>query len=250
MTTKKPKPDTGYEPYSIEVTEGALPYEVLTATKVEPADTGWMLTCGSTGFFVPYLSDGYGDRKVRPVVVPHVGDEIALYGGWGQTISGIVINGEVVFYRTEEQREAYRRRWREDYEARQRREFLASQKKMDANYKKLDPVFKQRIDRFREADPKFRESSEGYEVFCLLEAQKFADWAQTQSDIEGIRSADDYLNNDTYGGTDSFDAFSNMWTKMEEAGIASKDHSNNTFGGAVAMARSLLRHRAGEEVEV
>ena len=230
-----------YEPYGIEVPDGIEPDEVGTLTKVEESNDGWYVYMGSWGFFIPCLPVKVYGKTLREAPIPVAGDRVEQFGGLGRPIQGIRLNGVVVFYRTDEQQDTYNRRWREDLHARRQREFALKKSEMDADYEKLDPLFQRRIDRFRrEGGEEFRVESESYEVFCLLEAQKFADWS---GDNLELLTAESYAEE----GGDRFSGFNKMWEDLEKRGVASRAHSNNTFGGAVAMAKQLIKHRAGEE---
>ena len=233
--------ESSASPYEIEAPADAQVGSAGVITKVAPGKDGWSVSYdedgyGSMGAFVPYLPVGRYGTPLREAIEPKVGDRITFYGeGIGRPFSGIAVNNQVVFYRTPEQQAEVHRRWVMDLEAQRRREFVATKPQMDADYESLDPLFKARIDRFRAKDGDvFRAESEGYEVFCCLEAQKFAQWAQDNAPK----------------GTSPVDYLVEHRDELDASGVVSEGHSGNTYGGARRLAAALLRHRAGEDVQV
>jgi hypothetical protein len=225
-----------YEPFLLEVTEDDPPYEDTTVKDVEASDDGWWVT-GNDGWtvFVPRLGiDGRTD------VEPKVGDRLCLYGSFGHEIEGVRLNDHVVFYRDSAQREAHRRRWLEDYDARQRREFTVRQGALDAEFAALPDLLKARIQRFREEDPQFRVKGEGYEMFACTEAAKIADALAPRDVLPDI---------DPEAVVKEF--YDLPWEEQKRV-VPGLDngHSGNTFGGACMLARMLIRHRQGEPVSV
>jgi hypothetical protein len=131
-------------------------------------------------------TDGWVFRVPKEDVAPHVGDVARFYGrGIGYPVRGLALNGQVVWYRSEEddrlesvitQRQQDIVRIRE-YQQHGRAE-------LDAQYATLPPVFQRRIDRFRRNDPNFRWGSEGYEMSCAVDAVKIAAWARTPERVK------------------------------------------------------------------
>lgn len=224
-----------YEPFLIEVTGGELPYEDGPITAVEPREDGWYCTHDGWTIFVPRI-----DLDGRPSVEPKVGDRLRLYGSFGHKVEGIAVNDHVVFYRDQEQREAHRRRWMEDYDATQRRRFTVQQAALDAEFQALPPLLQQRIQRYRDEDPEFRVKSEGYEMFACTEAVKIAD---------ALAAPDVLLDVDPEAVVREF--YDLPWEQQKQR-VPDLDvgHSGNTFGGACMLARALIAHRQGEAVSV
>lgn len=218
-----------YEPYLIEVDPSDAEFEESPLTKVEPSKAGdcWSIT----------REDGWSLLVPRLEMPPHwtspepaVGDVIRVYGSFGRPVRGITLNGQVVFYRPPAMQEQHHRRFIEDLAARDERMLTARRPEMDADYDRLVPEFKERVDGFRVVDPEFRARSESYEVFCLLQAQAIADHFRDNGGVDALTAA----RGDGFGG------FDDLWKWLTDAGVVSAQHSNNTFGAAVAFARHLL----------
>jgi hypothetical protein len=252
---KKPKSAVAtHGPYEIEVPDDAQISEQGIIVRADVEERGWSVTLdGHTGCFVPCLPVEQYGVTLREAIVPVVGKTLTLFGQWGRPIQGMAVDDEVIFYRTPEQAKEVHRRWVMDHEAQARRAFLIKKPQMDAEYEKLDPLFQARIDRFRaEKGDEFRADSEGYEVYCLLQGQQIAAWAE-QNAPEGA-SPLDFLNDarghHERGSSADFTAFNDFWTRLIEEKAITDDGTNNQFSAAVSMARALLQHRAGEEVKV
>src|SRR5688572_10010547 len=72
-----------------------LEYREVAVTKVEPGEGGWSIT-GADGWSF-WVSSEYG-------VVPHPGQTARFYGkGLGYFVRGLSLNGQRVFYRTEQE---------------------------------------------------------------------------------------------------------------------------------------------------
>lgn len=242
-----------YEPFLIEVTEDDRPFQDAPITSVVKSHDGWTVTADGWTCFVPRLPIKRMSRVLRKAIVPKVGDRLRLYGRLGYPIEGIAVNDAVVFYRDEEMRAASRRRYLEERDAEQRRSFSLNKAQMDADYDALPEIFRSRIDRFRAENPDFRHGSEGYEVFCLSEAVKIADWCEAEAAVDRARRKHDEVTplsvwDDAVHAEKPEGSIDPMWGWLTEAKVVSDGHSNNTFGGALTYSRILLQHRAGEDV--
>lgn len=191
-----------------------LEFEVVRLTKVEVATGGGWSVERDDGwsFFVPAESP----------VVPHVGSEARFYGrGIGYTVRGLVINGQVAFYRTAEEQERLHREQCEE-QARQRREkFEQNRTKLDAAFAVLPEPFQRRIMRFRHARPDFRWEYEPYEMFTCEQAVVIAQAFKTPAQI---------------------DAFHELDWKVQKVMVPdlSDGHSGNTFECACYLAKLYL----------
>lgn len=160
-------------------------------------------------------------------VVPKVGDTIRLFGrGFGYTVRGLLVNGRVVFYRTEAEQEEENRRTVEESRRQRREEFEKNRAKLDADYDALPPIFQARVDKFRRNNPDFRWEYEDYEMFCCTQAVLLA---QTLGSVEAIR-AWDKINSAEHDPPYDY--------KAQVAAVPgwSDEHSGNTHGMAVALA--------------
>lgn len=171
------------------------------------------------------MKDSYGfglDKKYK--AKPRVGDEIEVisYNGPFGTIKGVYLNGEKVFYKTDEEIEAEHEARVKEMNERDKRNFEENKAKLDARYDSLPPIFRQRIDRFRRNNPDFRVKFESYELFCCEEAVKIADACGDPSKVQ---------------------AFSLMQYETQKLAVPglSDDHSGNTFGMATHLAYWYLQ---------
>lgn len=155
-------------------------FELHTLTKVEEYEDGYTLHFGSMCL---------GISKVG--VVPKIGDEVKIYGdGWGYPVRGVVINNQVVYYRTPSEQQEYQRLQSEQYRLEKQIKFFENKAQINADYEALPDVFQQRVDRFRRNNPDFRWENEPYEVFCCQEAVKIAEHFSTPDEIEAFHGAD------------------------------------------------------------
>lgn len=234
-----------YEPYVIEVPPGAKVSEEGALTKVvEHEDhTGWSCQIGSIGFVIPRLPViKYGSRLREPVV-PEVGDHVRIYGTFGYPIRGIDVRGEVVFWRDDAMADEHHRRTVANMKTQDARRFVCERQRQDTEYAALHPLLKDRIDRFRAEKDDFRQRDEPYEMFCCTEAMKVAEHCKAQRPEDPQGYFEEMVKQDAPNG--SIDPW---WGQLIDAGVVSQDHTNNTFGGALSLARVLLRHEAGERV--
>lgn len=223
-----------YEPYSIEVDPADTDYEEWTLATVRPYDSGggWEVAnddhtmCG-----VPALTEDRYGRALREPLEPKVGDTLRVYGRFGSQIQGQVLNGQVIWYRWPDQREAYRRRWVEDNDAKESREFILTRDELDRRYAELSLPFKKRLDRFRAEDPDFRRKSESYESFTLQQADLLirhfgdAEKVRAWNQLEADRKYDEQHEQAPPGWSDQ--------------------HSGNTHACAIGIAIAVLE---GKEV--
>lgn len=169
----------------------------------------------SDGFCV-YIEGKHG-------VEPKVGMQIALWGKPFRTIRGIALDHNVLFYRTEAEEEARHKKWCEDEDEKRKRKFAKDKKKLDADYAALPDCFQRRLNKFRTNNPDFRWKYEGYEMFCCNEAMKIIKYFRHPGrDNAKQEFIDGKADNDKVG---------------ELAGLAMTEHSGNTYGMSVFLAR-------------
>lgn len=196
----------------------------------------------------------------------NVGDTVWIYdgghGGLGSERHGWALNGEVVEWKTPLERVAERLRWLADHDRKKREQFVEERMKLDADFAALPTPLKERIERFRVESPDFRVKSESYELFCCVEAAKFAAAARDDR-REGKDDAEAFWDSTRLraeaGGTvwsarpESAEARWLLWAwalnteaygydhKRQRMVLGLSDqHSGNTFGGAMHLAFSLL----------
>lgn len=163
--------------------------------------------------------------KKKYGAIPKKGDSMTVYtkGGSFGTIRGMDLNGEKVFYKTDEELEAYRLKWKAYYEAEKLKAFTENEEEMNAQYEALPKVFKERINRFRENNSAFRVDYESYELFCCEQAILIASNCKTPIEIQKFSKK---------GWDDQF----------KQVPTLSKDHSGNTFGVACNLAYWYLEN--------
>lgn len=196
-----------------------------------------------------------------------VGKSITFYSR-GSQFHGVDIDGREVFYRTPMERDADRAVWLAEHDRENREEYAERKEQRDRDYEALPEPLKNRIARFRAADPAFRVESEGYELFCCVEAAKFVERARDAAAHGANRVAVEkfFAQPERKDGEKVWDGEHPedpalawlLWAwavgsegpdydhdRQRELLDYSRDHSGNTFGGAMAMAGAILR---GEEV--
>ena len=170
-------------------------------------ESGWSL-------FVPE------DSPVKPAV----GMVARFYGrGIGYPVRGLFLDGQRVFYRTEaEQRaqfEADAARRQSEREA----EFEAKREETDRRIEALPEDFRRRIYRFQQhGGRKFRVEFEPYELFVCEQAVAIASAFTSEEEIEAFREK--------------------PWAdKMAAVPALTDQHSGNTFGCSVVLAKAVKR---------
>jgi hypothetical protein len=172
-------------------------------------------------------------------VVPKVGDALSQCGSFGRPIRGVIINGALVYYRTEAQEAEKHRAWVEEQKAERLRKFEETGRaEMDAKYAALPPIFQARIDKFRHNNPDFRVEYEEYEMFCCEEAVKLAEHLRTP---EAMAHYVSLARSETFGADRA--RWDREWEEQKAidkaAGIAS-GHSGNTHGMMVHLAHLYI----------
>jgi len=186
--------------------------ETNEITSVSESDEWFSVRCGSLGLGV----------KKKYGITPKIGDTITIYSKniFG-IIRGIDINGQSLFYKTDEELEAHRIRESEKYKQKQIDDFEKNKSNLDAQYSDLPQIFKDRIDRFRVNNPNFRVEFESYEMFCCTEALKIAEALKTVSEVKSFYEK-------------PFDQQIKLVPTLDNG------HSGNTFGCACQLAGIYL----------
>ena len=207
MRGSTPEEDRGIGCY----TEGSI-------TRVDPPGPG-----GSWG--VTY-AEGWGCGVSADLgVEPKVGDTFCTYGHFGRPFHGQALNGKLLWYKSEAEMQADHQAWVDDLNERRERDFERDRESLDAQYEALPWVLCKRIDRFRAANPRFRIEHESYEMFVCTQAAALAEWAEGQES--------------------PFNAIE-VWEALDFDGQQSAvpawsgDHSGNTHGCAIGLARTMV----------
>lgn len=184
-------------------------FEAHVVDRAEPSGEGWMLQ----------FDDGWcihcpGGQEL---VAPQHGEQARLYGrGLGFAVRGIVIEGRVYRYQTDEEHEAARVREREERLAQERREWTDGQEKYTADVAALPDPLRRRIERFLLRDgwgPEFGR----YELFVCQEAAKIAAACGTADKVREFGKA-------------------TVEAQHVMVPTISDEHSGNTHGAAVRLA--------------
>lgn len=157
-------------------------------------------------------------------VVPRVGMEARFYGeGVGAIVRGLVLDGQVVFYRTEDEENIDAARRVREHELKKIADFEEKRAEYDAQYAALPPEFQRRLDGFRHRNRDFRWRHEPYELFACMEAVKIAR---------------------ALGSVDAVRLFAKApWEEQKKmVPTISPDHSGNTFEVACGLAALSMDH--------
>jgi len=186
--------------------------ENYTIKKVDENQNYYTILTNDSISFIIYKKYG---------VTPKNGDIVTLHTKGFSFIRGIELNGEVLFYKTDEELEIQREKELQEMEERKQQKFVENVEKMDEQYEKLPEHFKQRIDRFRKNNPRFRIDYEDYELFCCEQAIIIADACKTPEEVVLFKDK--------------------KWDEqIEQVKDLSHDHSVNTFGCACQLAYHYL----------
>jgi len=186
--------------------------QILDSVKEHPAGyelnhDGWTLWC----------------PKAEGVPAPRAGETLRMYGrGIGYSVRGIVVNGRVYRYMTDEVAKARKEAESKEDELKREHALQASLADLNNRIAALPEVFRKRIEKFqRDGGHTFRRDYEGYELFCCEQAVLIADALGTVGNVRIFYAA-------------SLEDQKRMVPGM------STDHSGNTFGAACRLAQQYL----------
>jgi hypothetical protein len=195
--------------------EDDLEFQDFTITSVRREGSGWLAVTMDDGWCI-----GVGPGAA---VDPRPGMPIRLYGGGiGLPVRGIVINGVVVRYQTEDEHQAEAAAERAAAQTKRREEFETRRADVEARIAALPPSFRARFERFQAGNPDFLPDFGDYELMCCEQAVVFA----------SRMSADDLR----------------RWAKLPYDGQKaampemSDQHSGNTFSFSVRLALLSIEH--------
>jgi hypothetical protein len=193
-------------------------YEIHAIEKVTHGEDGCTISFdGGTCFWV--------NKEYGPA--PKVGDMARFHpGGLGRPVRGLFINGVEYFYRSPEEERKKNLANAEARDIEKKAEFEENRAEFNAQFRALPHVFQRRIEKFRLNNPDFRWEYESYELFCCLEAVKFAKHF-INSSKRLLEWAD-----------------SPYEEQLKEVEVDS-NHSGNTFGCAVKLAYLYLTNPIG-----
>jgi hypothetical protein len=193
-----------------------IQYRELTLTEVSEHTDSWTL-----GTDWGMLDVDKGDVTFKPEVGMHV----RFYGkGMGYTVRGVVIpqpEQNIIFhYRTEKEAEADHQQWIKEENDKKIELYKKNEKTYEAVYASLPECFQKRIDRFRANNLDFNHEYLEYELFCCTESLKIAKKLKTVEQIDNWRQM--------------------AWDAQRKIVDISPDHSGNTFGASVLLAKYYL----------
>lgn len=157
-------------------------------------------------------------------VAPKKGDEVTLHTKNWSNIRGLDLNGQKVFYKSDEDLEREHKQYVEEKEQKDKEVFARDKADLDAKYEALPECFKKRIDKFRNNNPDFRWKYESYEMFCCTQAVAIAEELKTSLP----------------GKEEEFEKAAKSWDmKVLKKFIPSlsEEHSNNTYGCAMKLGQ-------------
>lgn len=207
------------------------PTTITKATDTEYEDTIIEAVTDHEDGYSITTQDGWSFWVPKGGPIPHVGSRARFYGrGIGYVVRGLDIDGQEVYYRTPAEENAHQEREWGEYLAQKRRDFEAKRTVLDAQYDALPSAFRRRLDRFRSNHPDFRWQHEAYELFVCEAAVRIADHFKDPAAI------------------DTFAKLSYEEQQREIPGIGD-DHSGNTWGCAVHLARIFVQMADGVTLE-
>jgi hypothetical protein len=192
----------------------------VNSASLDDGEEGWMLEFAGAGIYCP---------GTTCTVRPQIGEAARLYGkGFGYAVRGIVVEGRVYRYLTEEQEVEERENLRLAQEEKRQRELDETRAERDRRIAALPEGFQARIHRFQRAMPHWRRDHESYELFVCEEGVKIARYlvqmTLEEKTLKVLGSAEDIIR--TFCES----------TEMQKAAGVSDEHSGNTFSAAVRLA--------------
>lgn len=164
-------------------------------------------------------------------VVPVVGMKIRCYMMLSTSIRGMFLDGQKVYYRTEDEQHAI---WDDEKLKKEEADLLAAIEQRpdrDRRWKALPIEFQKRRDRFMAGNPNFARDFETYELFCCEQAVAIHD--AMNSDAEKIRQFRELTWNEQKA----------LAPKLDDG------HSGNTFGSAIRLAYWLATNKENVVLE-
>jgi hypothetical protein len=192
-----------------------LQYEDVKLKSVKKETEGWSVV----------REDGWSFYVPENGVVPEVGQIARFYGkGIGYTVRGLFLNGQKVFYRTEDEDRKAHENWVSAEKQRKQEAFFANKEKHDARIAALPEVFQRRLKKFQDTNPDFRWEFEDYELMVCEQAVLFATTFPTLEALEKFKKSD--------------------WKDQVKAcpGI-DEGHSDNSLACAIRLAYHYLTNK-------
>lgn len=185
-------------------------HEVHRITKVGPLVQGW-------------YDVGFGECmgigiEARYGVEPRVGDEFAMWGGFGFPARGMALNGRVLFYRTPDEEREHQARENDKRQAERIAEYEGKRADYDRRVAALPAPLRERIEGFRAFKGEtWRWEFEPYEMASCEEAARIAERFNT---------------------ADAVRRFAKLPYEKQRAAHPTMDsgHSGNTWGHALRLA--------------
>lgn len=163
---------------------------------------------------------GIEKRLITTDIVPTEGDDVLLHT-IGSYIRGVELNGELLYYKSDEDMEQERIESQKKYKEEKIKDFIEKRHGYDEQYNALPECFKARINRFRNNNPYFRIDYEGYELMCCTQAHKMAECFKTDEKLVEFANA-------------KWEEQKEMFPDLDHG------HSGNSFGASVTLARIYL----------
>jgi hypothetical protein len=149
-------------------------------------------------------------------VFPRAGDQLTLYVIRGSEIAGIELNGQEVFFKTQQEVEQRHAEVVQEAQSQKMAQFEKKRDHLDGMYEKMPEIFRKRVDKFRANNSTFRQDFEEYELFCCTEAVKIADYCKTAENLK---------------------SFDNSQASVD---VLAKGHTENSYGMSVRLAHAYL----------
>lgn len=190
-------------------------YKEEKLTDVTPGGEGWTLGMNGTGLFCP---------KDQCAQAPVVGETVRLYGkGMGYPVRGIIIEGRVYSYRTEEQEAQRHAEWVAEESRKKEALFESERAGRDARRLALPPAFQERLSTFEKRNAEWRRDFESYELFVCEEAMALV--RRFGADLPAL---------------EAFDKLDVSQQKEQAPELKFSEHSGNTWGAALGLAHRFM----------
>ena len=190
-------------------------FQIAKVAEVKQGDGGFELK----------RQDGWALFVQNPnnLPLPNVGDSVRFYGhGIGSTVRGVVCGENIYYYRTEEEDAEEHRRTIENMNLTKQRDFETNKPKWDEDLAALPEPFRARIERFMSRDSDWGWKFGPYEMFCCKEATKILNTVTDKDVLAGFGKLDIEKQKQLIPDLDY------------------ENHSGNTFGASVFLARVYL----------
>jgi len=168
----------------------------------------------------------------KPVPVkPEKGVTVRTYGVFGETIRGVFLNGEKVYYRTVEEEKERHKSWVKGEDQKKKEAFESQRDDYQRRITALPEVFQRRFKKFQNTNPNFDWKYGGYELMVCEQAWLLVCCLGTEDNLRKWWELKDYQE------------------QVKQVPGLDPGHSGNSIGAVVTLALHYLTNQENVVLE-